>query len=437
MATTTGNHPLTYPEEGVKNWYSTFQSFAQAITDDLDNLGTTIIAQVDDSNSNEMLVFSTTATAVNHVQLANAATGNGPALTAIGDDANIDLNITPKGTGNIVLDGLTWPNADGTANQVLVTNGSGALSFATRLNDVVSDTTPQLGGALDVNGQEIRSVSGANIDLHSDNNILMELGDAAGTNKISVRDSAAAEVASVNSDGDISCTDITANSISLTTALAGTSVNINGATAETSANDSDEILIYDASAGANRKMTRGNFLTAAGSTWTLLSTTTASSSATIDLSLTSGYNKYRVHIHGLVPVTDDVDLYARFQTAGGAYRSGASDYKFASFGRDNTDIGVSSSAAAQIEVNSTSDSGLGSAAGEHFSAVVDISSPRSSSEATLFRADMVFAQASGNLCVLNTAGSVATAEDNDEVRFLLSSGNISSGTFKVYGLVES
>ena len=41
-----------------------------------------------------------------------------------------DINITPNGTGSVVLDGLSYPQADGTADQVIVTDGSGALSFA-------------------------------------------------------------------------------------------------------------------------------------------------------------------------------------------------------------------------------------------------------------------------------------------------------------------
>ena len=40
-----------------------------------------------------------------------------------------DISITPDTTGNIILDGLTFPNADGTADQILGTNGSGVLSF--------------------------------------------------------------------------------------------------------------------------------------------------------------------------------------------------------------------------------------------------------------------------------------------------------------------
>jgi len=42
-----------------------------------------------------------------------------------------NIAITPDTSGNIILDGLTFPNADGSSGQVLQTNGSGTLSFTT------------------------------------------------------------------------------------------------------------------------------------------------------------------------------------------------------------------------------------------------------------------------------------------------------------------
>ena len=58
----------------------------------------------------------------------NSGTNSG--TIAIADGANGNISITPNGSGNIVLDGLTFPNADGSADQLLKTNGSGTLSFA-------------------------------------------------------------------------------------------------------------------------------------------------------------------------------------------------------------------------------------------------------------------------------------------------------------------
>jgi len=68
--------------------------------------------------------------AVNELSVTNAKTNSGPVLSATGDDTNIDLSIYPKGTGNLILDGLKWPNLDGNPNQVMVTDGAGNINFA-------------------------------------------------------------------------------------------------------------------------------------------------------------------------------------------------------------------------------------------------------------------------------------------------------------------
>ena len=90
-------------------------------------------------------------------------TFNGNAITST--DTNGNLTLTPNGTGNLVLDGLNWPQADGTANYVLGTDGSAQLSWVQRLANVVEDTTPQLGGNLDLNGNDLVTTSNGDIDL--------------------------------------------------------------------------------------------------------------------------------------------------------------------------------------------------------------------------------------------------------------------------------
>lgn len=130
-----------------------------------------------DGNSNEVIIMGAgTASAVNEVTITNAATGNGPVLSATGGDTNVNLELRPKGTGVVYIgnaDGrglalapygtsagntnelrflelaangthyvglkapdsiagnVIWvlPSADGAANTYLGTNGSGTLSF--------------------------------------------------------------------------------------------------------------------------------------------------------------------------------------------------------------------------------------------------------------------------------------------------------------------
>ena len=90
-------------------------------------IGTNIL----DTNGNELLNLTATSSAVNEFTLANAATGNNPSFTASGGDTNIGVSILPKGSGQVTIDNLTFPAADGSADQVLKTDGSGNLSFTT------------------------------------------------------------------------------------------------------------------------------------------------------------------------------------------------------------------------------------------------------------------------------------------------------------------
>ena len=64
-----------------------------------------------DENANEQLIFETTSSAVNHVDVTNAATGNGPQIGAVGGDTNISLKLRPKATGNIEIMGATNPGS--------------------------------------------------------------------------------------------------------------------------------------------------------------------------------------------------------------------------------------------------------------------------------------------------------------------------------------
>lgn len=86
---------------------------------------------VETSSLNEILMFTGTASAVNYLQIASEATGNNPIIEAKGDDANVGITLTPKGSGQITIDNNIWPAADGSAGQIIETDGSTNLSFVT------------------------------------------------------------------------------------------------------------------------------------------------------------------------------------------------------------------------------------------------------------------------------------------------------------------
>lgn len=74
------------------------------------------------------LLFSTVASAVNQITIANAATLNKPTISATGTDTNITLNLVSKGTGTVQANGV----------DVVTTSGTQTLTNKTF-------TTPNLG----------------------------------------------------------------------------------------------------------------------------------------------------------------------------------------------------------------------------------------------------------------------------------------------------
>ena len=64
-----------------------------------------------DENGAEQLIFETTSSAVNHIDITNAATGAGAQIGAVGHDSNLNLRLRPKGTGLIEAMGASNPGS--------------------------------------------------------------------------------------------------------------------------------------------------------------------------------------------------------------------------------------------------------------------------------------------------------------------------------------
>ena len=96
-------------------------------------------------------------------------------------DTNGNVNVTPNGAGYVVLDGLNYPRADGSANQFLQTDGSGNLSFATVISSlsIGADT----GSNDSVNtGEVINFAGGTGVSTTvTDNTITIAIGQALST----------------------------------------------------------------------------------------------------------------------------------------------------------------------------------------------------------------------------------------------------------------
>ena len=114
-----------------------------------------------DTNSNELVKLTATGSATNELTVANAATGSGPTLSSTGSsDSNIDINITPAGTGDVVLAADTTKVGDAGAAATLTSNGAGSLTVTTGgTEDLVLSTNSG------TNSGTITITDGANGDM--------------------------------------------------------------------------------------------------------------------------------------------------------------------------------------------------------------------------------------------------------------------------------
>jgi hypothetical protein len=97
-----------------------------ATTADLTNLEVTNI-KAKDGTASATITDSTGAFTISTELSVDNININGN--TIVSSDTDGDLNLTPNGTGDLVLDGLKWPQADGSADYVLKTDGAGQLSW--------------------------------------------------------------------------------------------------------------------------------------------------------------------------------------------------------------------------------------------------------------------------------------------------------------------
>ena len=76
-----------------------------------------------DANGAEALVFGAASTAVNELKITNAATGAGPILASVSTsstDTNIDINITPAGSGVTAVGGSMNPSISSTGKAMVL-----------------------------------------------------------------------------------------------------------------------------------------------------------------------------------------------------------------------------------------------------------------------------------------------------------------------------
>ncbi len=130
-----------------------------------------ITTSINDSNGNEVIKTPATSSAVNEITVTNAATTGFPAISATGDDSNLDLNILGKGTGSGRFAGIydgwvaaheTWTYASATTFTC-----SASLAAMLRLGDKIklTQTTVKYFSVVSISGTTVTITGGTDYSL--------------------------------------------------------------------------------------------------------------------------------------------------------------------------------------------------------------------------------------------------------------------------------
>ena len=178
-----------------------------------------------------------------------------------------------------------------------------------------------------------------------------------------------------------------------------------------------------------------------GASVVLLATGTASNSAVIDFTaISSTYDIYMVDGIGVVPATDGAGLTLRFSIDGGStFKAGASDYVYGTPAQDqaNASNETGSAAATFILISGANgSSNTASNGGVNFRMVLFNLNSTTQRKHVSF----VGTQITAAVGFVGFAGGGAsllaglTTDNVDAIRFIMGSGNITSGTFYLYGM---
>lgn len=172
-----------------------------------------------------------------------------------------------------------------------------------------------------------------------------------------------------------------------------------------------------------------------------ITTVTASNSASIDIAstLTDTYNSYFVTFANLLPASNNTEFVMLFSTdngssfvAGSAYVYNIKHFYTGPSGDGNSESTGDSSIRLALAVSST-------AADGGISGYMYIHSPTNSAVKTYvnFSAFMKMGDGSNTAASLVGGGYVGSATDDDAFQIKNESGNITSGTVRVYGIANS
>lgn len=177
--------------------------------------------------------------------------------------------------------------------------------------------------------------------------------------------------------------------------------------------------------------TTGTLSTLTDRGYVLISTAAASNSATIDFTTLTGYTNYVVFISSLVPATDNVVLQLRVSTDGGSsYAASSGDYWQQILTATSSTV-----AAAEVVTNTYIDCGstINNVSTLPLGGIIEILNPAGGFRTNIL--GKVFFQGDSGSQRLSLGGAQFQSNSTiNAIRFLMSSGNITTGSFQLYGV---
>ena len=116
-----------------------------------------------DANGNELIMLQTASSAVNQLEVTNSASGGAVVVGASGDDSNIDIDISPKGTGevNIAAGNLNYAGTaiTSTGAELNLLDGSSAGTVENSKAVIYGSSGEVNGTTLQIGGSSINSTA--------------------------------------------------------------------------------------------------------------------------------------------------------------------------------------------------------------------------------------------------------------------------------------
>lgn len=170
--------------------------------------------------------------------------------------------------------------------------------------------------------------------------------------------------------------------------------------------------------------------------WELLETQTASSSATIDFTsnIDSTFTNYAVLLSSVVPANDSVKLQLRISIASTFQTNGFYSWSSVQIASNASTItGSNGNGDTEIELNTNQV--IGNDTSEGCNGSVMLYNPSNASLFKQLETKLLYLSSGANFVRVNGGGTYTnSAGAVDGLRFFFDSGNIASGTFKLYGI---